>query len=108
MHEDVSHVMLVCAQVLEGLVPCPPAYKVTATSVANKGEPFRSGLSDSKQAVQDFMDTVTGTGGAEVWEFLNGQPGESQEGAYATDHDHGRASNSLIGCIQVWAAHWKK
>jgi hypothetical protein len=50
--------------VLDGRAPSPPAYKVTATSVANKGEPFRSGLSDSKNAVQDFMDTVTGAGEA--------------------------------------------
>lgn len=39
-------------------MPLPPAYKVTATSVANKGEPFISGIQDSKEAVQAFLNSV--------------------------------------------------
>jgi hypothetical protein len=48
-------------QVLEGSVPCPPAYKVTAVSVANKGEPFISGIPNSREAVQAFLDSVQPT-----------------------------------------------
>lgn len=42
-------------QVLEGSVPLPPAYKVTAQSVANKGEPFISGIDNNKEALAAFM-----------------------------------------------------
>lgn len=45
-------------QVLQGSVTPPPAYKVTATSVANKGEPFISGIHSSKSGVQAFLRTV--------------------------------------------------
>ncbi|KIY99348.1 hypothetical protein MNEG_8616 [Monoraphidium neglectum] len=41
--------------VLDG-VRAAPAYKVTARSVANKGEPFISGLPDSPDGVQAFFD----------------------------------------------------
>lgn len=37
-------------------MPLPPAYKVTAASVANKGEPFISGMHNSKEGVQAFLD----------------------------------------------------
>lgn len=39
----------------------PPAYRVTATSVANKGEPFISGIQDSREAVQAFLNSVSAT-----------------------------------------------
>jgi hypothetical protein len=57
---DVLCRALLChaVQVLEGSVPCPPAYKVTAVSVANKGEPFISGIPNSREAVQAFLDSV--------------------------------------------------
>jgi hypothetical protein len=45
-------------QVLNGSVPPPPAYKVTAMSVANKGEPFLSGIPNSREAVQSFLDSI--------------------------------------------------
>lgn len=46
---------LLLLQVLEGSVPLPPAYKVTAQSVANKGEPFISGIDNNKEALAAFM-----------------------------------------------------
>ena len=47
-----------CRSALEGTDrPLPPAYKVTAQSVANKGEPFLSGLAPNPQALQAFLDT---------------------------------------------------
>eukprot|EP00775_Hariotina_reticulata_P011525 gene11525-11668_t len=48
-------------KVLEGRVPQPPAYKVTALSVANKGEPFLSGIEDSPAAVARFMNSIPGS-----------------------------------------------
>lgn len=50
--------LLVSMQVLDGSMPPPPAYKVTATSVANKGEPFISGIPNSREAVQTFLDSI--------------------------------------------------
>lgn len=44
---------------MEGSVAMPPAYRVTATSVANKGEPFISGIHDSREAVQAFLNSVS-------------------------------------------------
>lgn len=57
-------------QVLEGSVALPPAYRVTAQSVANKGEPFISGITNSRAAVQAFADSImhTGTDAAAVGE----------------------------------------
>jgi hypothetical protein len=46
-------------QVLEGSVPLPPAYRVTAQSVANKGEPFISGIDNTKEAIAAFMAGVS-------------------------------------------------
>lgn len=40
-------------------MPLPPAYKVTAQSVANKGEPFVSGINNSAAAVQAFVDGIS-------------------------------------------------
>lgn len=44
------------AAVFEGASPPPPAYEVTARSVANKGEPFVSALPDSAAAMQAYFD----------------------------------------------------
>jgi hypothetical protein len=45
-------------QVLEGSVPLPPAYKVTAQSVANKDEPFISGIGNNAEALTAFMASI--------------------------------------------------
>jgi len=45
-------------QVLEGREPLAPAYRVTAMSVANKGEPFLSGIDDNPAAVARFMNNL--------------------------------------------------
>jgi hypothetical protein len=51
-------------QVLEGSVPLPPAYKVTAQSVANKDEPFISGIDNKKEALAAFMASINSSAAA--------------------------------------------
>jgi hypothetical protein len=51
-------------QVLEGSVPLPPAYKVTAQSVANKDEPFISGIDNNKEALAAFMASINSSAAA--------------------------------------------
>lgn len=53
-------------------MPLPPAYKVTAQSVANKGEPFLSGIDNSSEALSAFMVSASGNTNKEfkLAEFL--------------------------------------
>lgn len=47
------------ASALEGRGKLPAGYKVVARSVANKREPFMSGIEDDRAAIQCFLDSCT-------------------------------------------------
>lgn len=88
-------------QVLEGSVPLPPAYKVTAQSVANKNETFISGITNSRNAVQAFVDGISsqtaglagsdiagrGSKGFEVSEYLGPKEMVAQQLPHLKWHD---------------------
>jgi hypothetical protein len=48
-----------CRSAVDGVRPLPPGYKVTAQSVANKGEPFLSGLVPQPHTLQAFLDSCS-------------------------------------------------